>query len=180
MAVANIKIEPMKVLLDGVDLGCTDGDMSFNLTEEVLDITCHQHGAQILDKKRTAINMEVSVVLKEVSTAQLNTLFQFAGQTYTPAGGDAVVGIGTKKIGTSQFDDALKLVLHPVGAAALDYSRDHTFFKAYPTINNVTFSGENPVMVDVTFAVFVDEGNVTDADIYVFGDTTSVDQVFTP
>ena len=179
MAVANIKVEPMKVLFNGVDVGCTDGDISFNITEETLDITCHQEGAQILDKKRTAINMEVSIVLKEVSTAQLETLFRFAGQNYTPSGGTQIVGIGTKKIGTSQFDDAKKLILHPVGAAALDYDRDHTWFKAYPIINNVTFSGENPVLVDVTFAVFVEEDNVSEADIYVFGDTTTAGQVFT-
>ena len=179
MSVANIKIEPVKVLFDGVDLGCCDGDISYSISEETLDITCHQEGAQVLSKIRTAINMEVSVMLKEVSTAQLNALLAFAGQSYTPAGGLAVIGIGTKKIGTSQFDDAAKLILRPVKAATPAYSRDHTFFKAYPTINGITFSGENPVMVDVTFAVFRDEANVTDADIYAFGDTTSALQVFT-
>lgn len=180
MTVANIKIEPVNVFFDGVNLGCCDGDISFSLDEEVLDIRCHQESFQILSKIRTAINLEVSVVLKEVSTAQLNALLAFAGQSYTPSGGVAVIGIGTKKVGTSQYDDAAKLVLSPVKVASPIYSRDHTFFMAYPRINGITFSGETPVVIDVTFSVFRAEGNVSDADLYAFGNTTSVLQVFTP
>ena len=180
--IANIKIEPVKVLLDGVDLGCCDGDISFAPTEESIDITCHQTGMQILDRLRTAINYEVSVVLKEVSTLQLEALFKYAGQAYTPTpmGAVEVVGVGTKKIGSSMIADAKKLVLHPVNAPVSpdEYTRDHTWWKAYPVIGNVTFSGENPVMVEVTFVVFRDEDKVTEADIYVFGDTTSAEQVF--
>jgi hypothetical protein len=178
--IANIKIEPVKVLLDGTDLGCCDGDISFAPTEESIDITCHQTGLQILDRLRTAVNYEVSVVLKEVSTAQLESLFKYAGQAYTPSGGTEVVGVGTKKIGSSMIADAKKLVLHPVNAPASpdEYTRDHTWWKAYPVIGNVTFSGENPVLVEVTFVVFRDEDKVSEADIYVFGDTTSVDQDF--
>jgi hypothetical protein len=178
--IANIKIEPVKVLLNAVDLGCCDGDISFSPTEESIDITCHQSGMQILDRLRTAINYEVSMVLKEVSTAQLDALFAYAGQTYTPSGGVAVIGVGTKKVGSSMIADAKKLILRPVNQPASpdEYTRDHTWWKAYPVINNVTFSGENPVLVDVTFTIFRDETKVTDADIYVFGDTTSVDQDF--
>jgi len=176
--IANIKIEPVKVLLDGADLGCCDGDISFAPTEESIDITCHQTGQQILDRLRTAVNYEVSVVLKEVSTTQLNALFSYAGQTYTPSGGEAVIGVGTKKIGSSMIADAKKLVLTPVKAADPVNSRDHTWWKAYPVINSVTFSGENPVLVDVTFVVFRDEEKVAEADIYVYGDTTGVDQDF--
>jgi hypothetical protein len=178
MTIANIKIEPMKVLLGGTDVGCTDGDLSFAPTEESFDLFCHQTGQQLLDKLRTAVNYEVSVVMKEVSTTQLNALFAYAGQTYTPAGGVAVIGVGTKKIGSSMIADAEKLVLTPVKAATPANSRDHTWWKAYPVINNVTFSGETPMLVDVTFTVFRDETKVEEANIYVFGDTTDVDQDF--
>jgi hypothetical protein len=180
MTIANVKIEPMKVLLDGTDVGCTDGDLSFTPTEESFELFCHQTGQQLLDKLRTAVNYEVSVVMKEVSTTQLNALFSYAGQTYTPADGVAVIGVGTKKLGSSMIADAKVLTLHPVNAPAApnEYTRDHTWWKAYPTINNVTFSGETPVLVDVTFSVFRDESKVEEANIYVFGDTTSEDQDF--
>ena len=186
VTVENIKTEPMEVRLggttgagslDGTDVGCLEGDISFSISEETLDITCHQLGAQILDKKRTALNMEVSMVLKEVSTAQLNTILDFSGQSFTPAGGVAVQAIGTVKIGASQFTDAVLLTLHPVGAG--DNLRDHTFFKAYPTVNSITFSGETPELVDITFAIFREEANDTQADIYVFGDSADALQVFT-
>lgn len=177
-SVNNILIEPMQVLLDGVDVGCTDGTISYSLDEAAFAIVCHQTGATELSRLRTAFNFEVSMILKEVSTAQLDSLLQYAGQSYTPAGGTAVTAIGTDRVGTSQFTDANTLILHPVGAGT-DYTRDHTFWKAYPTINSITWSGEEPVQIDVTFAIFRDETKVAQADMYVFGDTTSVTQDFT-
>lgn len=170
MTIANIKVEPMVVYWNGVDLGCTDGDLSLAITEDAVDITCHQSGTQVLDRIVTGKSIEVSVTLKEVSTAQLHTLLNLTGQTYTPPGGGAtaVSAFGTDTYRDSKLAKCQKLELKPVGAG--DALRNYTFWKSFPNVGTITWSGENPETVEVSFECYPDSSKTPEADIMVFGD----------
>jgi len=98
--------------------------------------------------------------------ADFNTGFTFA---VTTQGISAVPGWGSGKDFTSMLTQAKKLVLHPVVNSATDYSRDLAFWKAYPLMDSITSSGENPKIVNVTFKIFPDLTRQAAVRLFVFG-----------
>lgn len=167
MTLANIKYERMTVSFNAVDVGCTDGPIGVSIEESSFDITCHQDGATVLDKIKTGLVMTVSCTLKETSTAQLQDWLQYAGQSYTPAGGDEVAAFGTDTVGDSRLALCKALILKPVGA--VDDSRNFHFWKAYPIIGEVSYDSENVLMVPVTFEIYPDSTKTAEASYGVFG-----------
>lgn len=170
----NIKVEPVTVSWGGSDLGFCDGDIEISFEEQGVEVTAHQEGANVLSQIRTGKSMEVTVTLKETSVAQLKALFAAGGASLTPAGVGAteVSGWGSSQDFTPMTDDAKKLVLHPVVLDAADKARDFAFWKAYPMLESINFSGENPSVVPVTFKVFPDLAKPAAIRLFVQGDHT--------
>jgi hypothetical protein len=167
---ANIKVEPMVVTFAGVDVGFTEGDVSVKSDEAVVEIKAHQYSAQMLDEIRIGKSCEISMNLQEISTSQLTTLLNFAGQAYTPSGGTAVSGYGTDDLRTSRAADGIEIVLKPVGAA--NNLRNLTFFLAYPVVGEIKYSGEKPVSVPVTAKCYPKLTNNGKVQLWAFGDGT--------
>lgn len=88
----------------------------------------------------------------------------------TTQGIGAVVGWGKGKDFASMLADAKKLVLHPIQVTASDLTRDVAFWKAYPVIDSIKNSGENPKVVSVTFKIFPDPSRQEAVRLFVFGD----------
>jgi len=284
--VGNIKVEPMQVIWDGVDLGFTEGDIEMSQEEQATDITAHQEGTTVLDAIRTGRNVTITTVLKETSVAQINKMLQAGESTATAAaevtsvtavadvsssldgtyftinsaldatgyyvwinvaaGGNdpapsgltgiavaisanddadtvaaaiqtavdaegdfgasvsgsvvtitnaatggttdaadvdsgftiavttqgisAVDGFGKGKRFTGQIADAKKLRLHPTALASTDLSRDWNFWKAYPMFDSMTFSGENPQTMSITWKAFPDSSRADTSYIGVYGE----------
>lgn len=281
----NIKVEPSDVFFDGVNLGCIDGDVEVTTEEQLVDVTCHQSGTQVIDSIRTGVNVSIAVALKETSTSQLQTALGYAGDTVTAeaevttvttvadvsgsldgtyftlnsagdatnyyvwidvaAGGNdpapagltgiqvsvatndtaddvatavasavtgnadfgasasgsvvtithaatggatnaadvdsgftiaitnegigAVTGWGESKRFTNVSNDTKILKLHPANTAESDVSRDLVFWKAYPVLESITKSGENPQTVSLTFRIFPDSSRPSGANIFALG-----------
>ena len=85
-------------------------------------------------------------------------------------GVSAVTGWGTSKRFESQLADAKKLVLHPVKNAATNLTEDLAFWKAYPMLESITRSGENPTLFSVPFKIFKDSSRADAVNMFVLGE----------
>ena len=81
----NIRVEPMQVFWDETDLGFTDGDISVDLTEDIVDVVAHQEGTNVIDGIITGHAAEISLTLKETSASQIATLLKAGGSAATAA-----------------------------------------------------------------------------------------------
>jgi hypothetical protein len=77
--ISNVKVRPSKVILGGVDLGFTEGDLEIKTEEMGVEVTAHQEGTNVLDMIRTGKKVELEVTLKELSAAQLQALLGYGG-----------------------------------------------------------------------------------------------------
>lgn len=174
--VTNIKVQPMQVEWAGSALGFVDGDLEFSTTEDLVDITAHEEGTNILTAIRTGKSAEISVALKETNTALVQYIFQQGGALATASGAaSATIGWGSNKDFTQVTTQAGKLVLHPKTKAASDLSEDIAAWKAYPVPESFSFSGENPSLINVTFRIFPDLAKADEFRLFVIGDHTDGD-----
>lgn len=168
--VANIQIEPCSVTWGATDLGFTEGDIEVSLSENLVDITSHQTGSDVLGQFRTGKNVEVSITFKETTRAKLEQLLVAGGGTHTPGAGTEVSGWGTSKQFLSTISDADVLTLHPLTKASGDKSEDYTFWLAYPMLESIALSAENPTTVSVTFKCYRDDTKQAAINFFCKGD----------
>lgn len=174
--VTNIKVSPMTVNWGGSALGFTDGDLELTLTEDAVDVTAHQEGTNVLSAIRTGKTVELSLAIKETSKATLDYILGQAGATVTASGGaSAFVTWGGSKDFTHVLTEAKKLILHPVVAASGNLVGDIAAWKAYPMPESISFSGENPSLLNITFKIFPDAAKAKAARLVVFGDHVTGD-----
>ena len=172
--IANVSVRPMAVTWSASSLGLTDGDIEVNLVEDVVDITGHQEGTNILSGIRTGKHVEISITMKETNRALVKYMLEQSGQSITASGGaSAVVGWGTGRDFTQTLGQAAKLVLHPVTKASGDFSEDVTFWKAYPKPGSFVFSGENPSTLTIDFMIYPDASKANQAKYGVIGNATT-------
>lgn len=160
-------------LQDGknVYLGLLSGDVSVTTEEATLELTAHQSGTSVRADLRQGVNATVALTLQESDNALRKAMYTgSAGGAFTPGGGTEVFGWGSLKQGLSTITDAARLILHPVALAAGDKSRDLCFWKAYPLINTLTFSGENPETMEIEFKCYLDDERPTGVNLFAFGD----------
>ena len=157
------------------NIGFIAGDIAVAIEEQMADITAHESGTNVLSQIRTGKSVELTVTFKETSVAQLRKIFALhSGQSLTPAGANAteVFGWGQSRDFTQTLSQAAKLTLHPVVLGASDLSRDWTFWKAYPMLDSLTFSGENVHEIPVTFKVYPDSTKNSRIRYFAMGDGT--------
>ena len=93
----------------------------------------------------------------------------FAVSVTQQGSSDQVTGWGDSKRFTNVSTDAGILRLHPSGAADTDVSRDIAFWRAYPLMESITASGENPKTVSVTFRIYPDPARANAINKFAFG-----------
>lgn len=165
------------VLREGskLEMGSLDGDIELALTEDLLDVTSHQTGTQILTALRTGRNIDnIALTMKESDAAKLKAVIETSGVEFTPVGGTAVSAWGSED--TKAFGNIAtackKLVLHPISAADNVYTGDLCFWRAYPILTGLTLSGENPRLISVEFKIIPDQLLAKEARQFVYGDHT--------
>jgi hypothetical protein len=90
--------------------------------------------------------------------------------TVTQTGTTALTGWGKSKDFTGMLSQAAKLILHPTRLSGTDKTEDINFWKAYPMLDSITASGENPRTVSVTWKVFPDSSKADAIRLYAIGD----------
>ena len=158
----------------GVYLGLIDGDITFTPSSEANDITAHQTGTTILTKILQNVGAEVEITIKEFTKEIYEELFKVAGGVHTPTGGEQVYGYGTAKVAQNLLTFAKRLRLHPVAKTAGDRSEDWMYWLTIPELGALTFSGENPQTLAMTFTAFPDDGRPQDINVFMNGDWDAV------
>jgi len=139
------------------DFGFSDGDLEVTLDQQLVDVNAHQAGAEMIAAIVNGMNVELSVALKEVTEENLARIIDnTTGGTYT-LGPDSFRGYGSAQNSRNVLDFAARLILHPVRLADTVYTSDLCMPLAYPKLDSLLYSGENPQLLNLTFRVFRDE-----------------------
>jgi hypothetical protein len=156
------------------DLGFIDGDIEITTSEDLVDITSHQTGTNVLSQVRTGKQVEASITLKETNVEKLRYFYTRAGGSFTPVGADSseVFGWGTYKDFSQTYAQAGRLTFHPVALGAADKSRDLTCFKAYPQLESLSFSGENLLTLPVSFKCYPNISLNQKVEYFAYGDSS--------
>lgn len=153
------------------ELGCVEGDIEVAFEESFAEVKCHDTGTTPIASLKTGVNnVEVTMSALETTKAQLKTLFVKTNGSFTPESGTEVFGMGTFKNFENMFKFASKLRLHPARLLPGDLSEDWTFHKAIPVLTGITFSGENPLTLPLTFKVYPDETKNARVNYFSIGD----------
>lgn len=150
-------LAPVSVIRKGknVDLGLLQGNIEPSFSPANLVLTAHQTGVTPL----AALNQgfeEISceTVLLETTKSMLAQFYKIYGGTETPGGGTEVIGAGTAAQGKNMLVEAARLVFKPV--TAVDDTQNYNIMLAVPIPSTLTFSGEDPKTLTVTWQGFVD------------------------
>ncbi len=156
------------------DVGFIDGNIEIAYNNDLVDVTAHQTGTNVLLQFLTGKNVEFSLTFKETGTSQLQKLYRQNNTMYSTPGanGAIVVGIGTDKNCENMFKYYKKMVLHPVCLGASDKSRDITFWKTGITIESDAISGEEVRMITAAVKAYPDTTKRAVAQIAVLGDSS--------
>lgn len=139
------------------DMGFSDGDLEVTLDQQLVDVNAHQAGAEMIAAIVNGMNVELSVALKEVTEENLAKIIDdTTGGTYT-LGLNEYRGYGSGQNSQNVLDRAARLILHPVRLADNVYTSDLCMPLAYPKLDSLLYSGENPQLLNLTFRVFRDE-----------------------
>jgi len=169
--VANVKMRPCTVTWNAIDIGYIDGNIEVSMEETLVDITSHQTGSQVLGHIRAGKNVSVTLSMKESDLATLKKMITASGDSVTPSAGTEVFGWGYSKQFLPTYADAKALILHPIHMGAAK-TEDVTFWKAYPQLESLTFSGEETQVIPVTFQVYMDETKDEAINIFCIGDSS--------
>lgn len=152
------------------EIGYIDGDVSVGFTENFFDVTAQQAGSDILDRIRTGNTVnDISIAMKEGVAANLKTLMEVGGASVTPNGGTEVTGYGQSKRFTNVSNQCRQLICHPIRKAANDFLEDFCIWRAYPMLNDYSYSGEANRIINVTFMVIPDALIANAQNKFVFG-----------
>lgn len=151
------------------DLGLLQGDVDLSFSPSNFVLNAHQYGKTPL----AAINqgfekLECSTTLLETQKSQLQELYTIYGGTLTPDAGTQVYGVGSISNGKNMMIEAGRLVLKPVNAT--DDSTNFNLMLAIPVPDSLTFSGENPRTLKLTWQGFVDRDFNTKFNAIAIGD----------
>lgn len=159
-----------------IDLGYCDSAVEKAHEENYVDVTSHQTGSQILSQIHTGNTAGLTLNLKETSVAQLRKILLAEGNSLIPDGtgvsSTEVMGYGTAQQFKQTLGRARKLKLHPTTLAPSNLSRDVTFWKAFPKVSGLSFSGEEILLLPVEFMIYPDYTKDSRINMYVIGDST--------
>lgn len=158
------------------DLGFLDGEIEFTVAKSMVDVTGHQRGAEVLAQIMNGTECELTLNLKETTKANLLKALQGQGGTYVPEGADAteLTGFGQYKNFSNTLAFSQRLVLHPVNKLSGDKSEDICFWKAFPMMESLTFSGEDLLTIPLTFKSYPDLSKPDTIQHFCVGDWTQL------
>jgi hypothetical protein len=138
-----------------VDLGLLQGNIEPSFSPSNLVLTAHQTGVTPLAALNQGFeDISCETVLLETTKSKLAEFFKIYGGVETPGGGTQVIGAGTIANGKNMLVEAARLVFKPVNA--VDETQNYNIMLAVPVPSSLTFSGEDPKTLTVTWQGFVD------------------------
>lgn len=156
-----------------LDLGLLSGTVDPTLDAQNFEVTAHQTGIVTRALLHQGSNIEVTTTLLETTKSKLAELYGVYGsQSFTPGGGTEVFGVGTGAIGTNLLVQAARLEMIPVTSVSAELSYNTNFMLALPIPGTLSFNGEEPRTLEVTWRGFPDTNITSTVDTLLFGDPT--------
>lgn len=138
---------------------------------ELADISALQNGTTIIQRLRSGRNLEaISVPMKESDAAKLQEFLTSNGAAYAPPGGSEVRGLGTSKLGQGVLADSRRLRIHPLRLDDATRDEDFYFWRAFPSLGNISFSAESEQIINVEFSLLPDPLVADEVAHMVYGD----------
>jgi hypothetical protein len=149
------------------DLGLLEGDIDLNFQPSNFLLTAHQYGkTPIAALNQGFEKLECGTTLLETQKAQLKELYTIYGGAHTAT--TEVYGVGSTSQGKNMMVEAGRLVLKPVNAS--DDTTNFNMMLAIPIPDSLTFSGENPRKLKLSWQGFVDRDFNTKFNAIAIGD----------
>jgi hypothetical protein len=137
------------------DLGLIEGDVQLDFKPSNFLLTAHQYGKTPIAALNQGFDkLECGTTLLETQKSQLKELYTIYGGSYTPGAGSEVYGVGSISQGKNMMVEAGRLILKPVNAN--DDTGNFNLMLAIPVPDSLTFSGENPRKLKLSWQGFVD------------------------
>lgn len=148
-----------------VDLGV--GDTAAQVASAI-QAAVDAHASFVATVSNTTVTITNAATGYADDIADVNTGFTFAVTTQgAPAG---LIGYGSGQVGSNIADDAGHLILRPTRlVSAGTKTEDMNFWKAYPMIESISSSGENPRTVSVSFKILPDATRAAGHDLWALG-----------
>lgn len=152
---SNILLSPMRISFNGVDLGGTEGGVTFSAKTKTADIKTDQTGDEAVSSVVMGTEYEVSCILSEVKNkSNWKVAFPFA----------KLVTSGLQKAihlenvtGTDLLQYGQALLMHPLQNDNTDLNEDILCYKAVPVAAAaVKFEHGKQAGLQVTFKIYMD------------------------
>lgn len=139
------------------DLGLLEGDVGLDFKPANFIVNSHQTGKTPLAALNQGFDkLECATSLLETQKSQLQALYEIYGGSFTPAadGSTKVFGVGSASQGKNMMVEAGRLIMKAVNA--VDDSENFNLMLAVPVPESMTFSGEKPRMLKLSWQGFID------------------------
>jgi|LakMenE18May11ns_1017448.scaffolds.fasta_scaffold9959057_6 hypothetical protein len=159
------------------DLGGTNGDITFTVTEQTKEIKAPQTGDFVLAEIRRGASVSASFELKDSSVESIRRALNFYGGTIVTddAASEVISGYGSSNLFKSTDDVADKLVLRPTDKASdEDPSEDFTIHKCKLKLGEQTFSAENELVLPIEAVGYLDTSKSGFANLFSYGDASAL------
>src|SRR5512135_1690421 len=162
---AQIVLTPMRVTFNSIDLGGTEGGVTFGVKYELADIMVDQYGKTILDAAVSGMGFTCKYILAESKLAS-NWKVAFP---HSKLVGGAMVYFDMR-VGDRLLDHAFPLILHPLSAVDGDLTQDIKAFKAAArSVSEIKYGPDKQVGLSVEMTIFPDT-SVIPARFVIYGD----------
>lgn len=159
----------------GRDLGGTQGGIEISPETNLVDVQADQTGEQTLDQIINASNLTFSMTLLELTKENFELLLgEVAGELFT-VNSKTVVGFGESKRFKNMSQFALEMRMKPVGAT--DNDQNWHFWKVYPVLDSIAYSGSDLSNMSVTWRALRDITKDTKINMFIRGDGTKISSV---
>lgn len=162
-----------------VDLGGTNGDISFTISESTKEIKSPQTGDFLLAEIRKGASVSVKFELKDTSPDSIRRALNFYGSTIeTDIEGAKITGYGSHNLFKSTDDVATQLILRPTDKTAEnDATEDLTIHKCKLKLGELTLSAENELVLPIEGLGYLDTTKNGFANLFSYGDASALPTV---
>lgn len=138
------------------DLGLLEGDLEPSFAPSTFVVKAHQSGPTPRASLMTGFEeLSVETVLLETVKSNLKELYKIYGGVFTPVSGTEIFGAGSASLGKNMLVEAARLVFKPVNA--VNDEENFNFALCVPVPGTLSFSGENPQKLTVTWQGYQDD-----------------------
>jgi hypothetical protein len=165
-----MELTPMRVSLDGNDLGGTLGNVVISTKYVKSAILADQSGSTVRDRRVSGLEITVTTELTQIQNKDL-WMVVFPHATMSGTGHGSMAAIDFKEnMGDGDLSKALELKLHPLSKADSDVSSDYTFFKAVASAeSSVTYGPNEQARLKIVWNILPDE-SATPNKFFRYGD----------